>query len=364
MVAFVLGCLVAGRPRKCSGSVFHVSLPRLEKVIRVLNYASFAALLIFLLRSARVFGVSAYLTDPDAIRLGYEDLGRVGPLALLLSAVYPLSVCSLIHVLVSKKVRWFTAVGLFLPAVQGFVTMSRNNLAVPLIAGAFVWFYYRGWRGLNRRIMTVCAGALALVLLYFVGVGFWYGKEATAPEYSLYRTRDINLTSSVGLQLAFPYMYATGNFPTLQAAMKDVRGRLWGMRTLFPIARLLYGAGLLQERPENASLEFYYVPIPFNTATYLLGLYEDFGSVGIVVYPFLLGCVATRLYLAMRARPTIFSLGCTAVLMAVIVYSVFISLGSTFQVWFWVIALFFISRKCTIRLPNVGSVAQGAPATS
>lgn len=359
ILAFVLGCLIAGRPRNCRGSVFSVSLQRLEKVIRVLDYTSLAGLLIFLLRSARVFGLSAYLNDPDVIRLGYEDLGRVGPLALLLSAIYPLSVCSLIHVLVSKKVRWFAGVGLILPAVQGFLTMSRNNLGVPLIAGAFVWFYYRGWRGLNRRIMTVCAGALALVLLYFVGVGFWYGKEATAPEYSLYRDRDISITSSVGLQLAFPYMYATGNFPTLQAAMGDVHGRLWGERTLFPIARLLYGIGLLQERPENATLEFYYVPVPFNTETYLFGIYEDFGSAGIIVYPFLLGCVGTRLYLAMRERPTIFSVGCTAVLMVVIVYSVFISLASTFQVWLWVITLLAISRKCTVLLPNVGLTTQG-----
>lgn len=346
VLAFVVGCLTAGRPYQAKESSLQVALEPLEKAIRILDYLSITGLLFFLMRSALVFGLSAYLTDPDAIRLGYEDLGRVGALALLLSAIYPLFVCSLIHVLESRKLHWFTVVGLLLPAVQGFVTMSRNNLAVPLISGVFAWFYYRGWRSLNLTILRRFALAFALVVLYFIGVGFWYGKVATSEDYTLYRVKDVNVTSQVGLQLAFPYMYATGGFPTLQAAMEDVRTHLWGVRTLFPIARVFYGVGLLDDRPENASLEFYYVPVPFNTATYLFGFYEDFGIAGVIVCPFLLGFLSTRLYLEMKAGASIFSLGCTGVLMAVIVYSVFIGLASTVQVWYSVIALFVISRRC------------------
>jgi hypothetical protein len=37
------------------------------------------------------------------------------------------------------------------------------------------------------------------------------------------------------------------------------------------------------------------------------------------------------------------------VLMAVIVYSVFIGLASMFQTWYCVIALLFISAQCSIR---------------
>ncbi len=348
MVAFVAGCLAAGRAPKCNGARLQIALPPLEKAIRILDYMNLVGLFLFVVRATRTFGLSAYLSEPDTIRLNYEDLGRIGGLALLLAAAFPLFACSLVHFLLSKKLRWFTVVGLLLPAAQGFVTMSRNNFAVPLISGVFVWFYFRGWRGLNRRLIAACAWAALVVALYFIGVGFWYGKVASSPEYSLYRNRDLNVTSAVGLQLIVPYMYATGNFPTLQAAMGEVHGRLWGQRTFFPAARLFYGMGLLQNRPENASLEFYFVPVPFNTETYLFGLYEDFGTVGVIVGPFLFGLLGTALYLRMRTRPSLFSMGGAAAVMAVVVYSVFISLGSTIQVWYWITALLIISRRCCV----------------
>lgn len=353
MLAFALGCLVAGKPKNSEPFSAQISLPRLERAIRILNCLDFAGLFFFLLLSARVFGISAFFNDPTIIRLDYPDLGRFGSLWLLLLANYPLFICSVIHLLTSKKFRWFTAIGLFLPIVQGFLMMSRNTFAVPLISGAFVWLYYHGSRALSRRVLSGCALALVFVGLYFVGVGFWYGKLASSPDYSFYKSKDLNVTSQIMLQFIDPYMYATGNFPTLQAAMGDVHGRLWGMRTFFPIARALYAVGFLHDRPENASLEFYFIPIPFNASTYLFSLYEDFGTAGIIIYPFFLGWLGTKLYLRMRAQPTIFILGSTAVLMTAIVYSVFIALASTFTVWYCLVALFMVSRRCAVKSARV-----------
>ena len=127
---------------------------------------------------------------------------------MLLSAIYPLFICSVVHtyLLESKKLQPFTLIGLSLPAIQGYLTVSRNSLAVPIITGVFVWFYYRGWRSLSRKIISRGALALLLVGVYFVGVGFWYGKLASSADYSYYKLEDINVTSQAALQLVDPYI--------------------------------------------------------------------------------------------------------------------------------------------------------------
>ena len=114
----------------------------------------------------------------------------------------------------------------------------------------------------------------------------------------------------IGLDLLFsnPYIYATGSFVTMQQAMDDVRGQVWGTRTFFPIARFLYAIDALKQRPEEANMDFYLVPIPYNTYTYLFAFYEDFGLAGVLFFPFLLGYLETRLYLSMKAQTTLFSI--------------------------------------------------------
>jgi oligosaccharide repeat unit polymerase len=348
-IVFVLGCLAVGKPRRRVEAKFNISLPRLERAIWVLIGLSLAGLFFYLLRVVQSFGISTYIRDPSVLRTDWEDLGHMGPLLLLLSAIYPLFICSVIHLLESKKLRSFTLIGLSLPAIQGYLTVSRNALAVPIISGVFVWFYYRGWRSFSRKIISRGALALLFIGVYFVGIGFWYGKLASSANYSYYKLEDINVTSQVALQFVDPYIYTTVNFPTLQQALGDVHGRTWGTRTFFPVAQVLYTLGLLHDRPEFANMQFYNVPIPSNSATYLLSIYEDFGMAGVVIYPFLLGYIGTKVYLNMRSHPTIFSIGNTAVLMAVIIYSIFIELGSMFQVWYCVGALLIVSRRCIVK---------------
>jgi oligosaccharide repeat unit polymerase len=261
---------------------------------------------------------------------------------------YPLSVCSLIHFLGSNRLRWFSATGFLLPFAQGYLTMSRNSMAIPVATALLVWIYLRGWRTLNRQLLIWSTRILGIIVVYFIGVGAWFGKLASS-DTSAYSQEDFNVRSQIAMQFVDPYIYATADFPTLQAAMADVHGHLWGVRTLFPIARLVYALGLLRERPENASLEFYFVPIPSNATTYLFSVYEDFGAVGIVVFPFLFGLAATKVYLRMREAPSIVLVGGAAAFMVVVLYSVFIALGSTILVWSYVCVLYVISRLCVLR---------------
>lgn len=52
--------------------------------------------------------------------------------------------------------------------------------------------------------------------------------------------------------------------------------------------------------------EFYLIPIPFNTFTYLNVFYSDFGVIGLLILPGLFGFAVTHLYTRMRLRPSFF----------------------------------------------------------
>jgi oligosaccharide repeat unit polymerase len=356
MIAFTCGCVCAGSARRPSAATFEITLRPLEKAIKVLIFINLTGMIFFAARMAGTFGIQAYFNDPSEIRLNYEDLGRIGWLALLLLANYPVFVGSLVHYLASRKIRWFTVVGLCLPMFQGYLTMSRNALAIPVATGLFAWIYFRGWKTPNRRLLKGSVLVLGAVAVYFVAVGAWYGKLVTS-ENSSYNKQDFNLSSQIALQLVDPYIYVTAGIPTLQAAMGDVHYHLWGTRTFFPIARLLYAAGLLRERPENASLEFYFVPIPSNVYTNLFSFYEDFGIAGMILCPFVLGFLETKLYLRMRDRPDLFSISGAAACMVIAAYSVFIALNSTIQVWYFLAAMLIISRQLDPKLSKVKQLA-------
>ena len=67
----------------------------------------------------------------------------------------------------------------------------------------------------------------------------------------------------------------------------------WGQSTFAPFLRILSRTGLFTERPRFE--ENYDTPVPTNTSTYLKNLDSDFGFIGVVLFPYVLGFVMTFL---------------------------------------------------------------------
>jgi oligosaccharide repeat unit polymerase len=350
MVAFVLGCMIAGKNAISRPTAIDLSTEPLQKAIKLLLFMNFVGLGFYLIKMQGTLGLLLYFTDPSEIHGSFDDLGRIGPVALLLLVNFPVFACSLIHFLKAKKLHWFSTVGLGLPLIQSYVFADRNSLAIAAITSLFVWIYFNQWRQFNRKILKVASALACLIATYFMVGGLLYGKLISSESKS-YNEENYNVTSGAAIALANPYMYATGAFPTMQAAIADVHGKLWGSRTFFPAARLLYGIGLIQQRPENASMDFYFVPIPFNTYTHLFSFYEDFGLAGAILLPFLLGWWQTKSYLEMKLRPTLFSIGATAAFMTINIYSIFIALESTILIWYFFSLIFVVSRACSSNAP-------------
>jgi oligosaccharide repeat unit polymerase len=349
ILAFVAGCIIAGCGKDpsedgchLSGTLHHESF---ELVIKVLFALNLVGTLVFAYRMNSSYGLTTYITDPGIIRGDFDEWGRVGLLALLMMLDYPLVVCSWVHYLLTKKWRWFTIVSLLLVLVQTYLRTDRGSLTVYVISMLSLWLYWNRWRSLNWRILRRLGVIAALLLTYFLAVGLLYGK-LVSEHTDVFDQRDFRVNSEAGLVLATPYIYATASVLGFQEAMRDVDDRSWGTHTFFPVARALYGLGILHERPEGFTFDFYLVPVPVNTYTHLIAYYQDFGIAGVILLPLILGYAETCLYLRMKASPTLLSLGASSAFTALNLFSVFVPLITSLSFWYYFATLAGISRFC------------------
>jgi oligosaccharide repeat unit polymerase len=346
MVAFVGGCLAAGRLKSLSETTLEIRLDRLESAMRILLILNFIGILVYLKRIQGLFGLSSYLTDPSVIRTNFDELSRIGWVAVLTLLNYPLFSLSLVHYLTSKRLRLISAIGMILPCIQSYIQTDRISLAILLFSGSLTWVYFNRWNSVNRQILRIMALLSILMVSYFIGAGYLYGK-LVSERMEAFGAANFDETPQFAMYVIDPYIYATGSFPTFQEAMNDVHDTRLGARTFFPVARLLYALDLLRDRPEGASMEVYNIPVPINTTTYLFSFYEDFGTLGVILFPFFLGWLQTRLYLRLKKWPTFFSLTGTAGFVMTDLLSTFISLITTINVWYFLAVVYVVSRHCT-----------------
>src|ERR1700737_1347887 len=313
--------------------------------MRILVMLNFCGVLLYLKRIQGVFEISVYLTGPSVIRDNFDEWSRIGWVGVFTLLNYPLFACSLIYYLRSKRLHLINAIGIVFPCIQSYIQTDRITLAILLFSGSMTWIYFNRWNTLNRRLIRMVVYSCLLMLSYFIGAGYLYGK-LVFERVEAFGVDSFNATPQFAMFLIDPYLYATGSFPTFQEAMNEEDHMRWGARTFFPVARLLYAMNLLRERPEGASMEVYNVPVPINTCTYLFSFYEDFGIPGVVLFPFFLGWLQTRLYLRMKKSPTLFSLTGTAGFLMTDLLSTFIALITTINVWYFLAVVYGVSRYC------------------
>lgn len=368
MTSFVVGCLLAAwRPIKRRNRLRPglASLAAFRLTIFVLLTLATTGTISFAVRMARLYRFQTYFTEPSVIRADSENWTSMGALGALVLLCYPLFVCSFIDVLNTKKVSWYTALGLIVPVVETYLSTGRGNLITFMICAFFIWIYHSKRRSLDRKVVLFLAVGIVCGLIFFLAVGGLYDKlvKITSPAAQYAK---ITPDSEFELRLLDPYIYATGEFPAFQAATKDLDGWSWGTQSLYPVARVLYKVGLLERKPGAASFTFYFVPIPFNTYTWLFTFYSDFGIYGVLLLPGVVGWGETRLYLRMREIPTIFSVSGSAALAAATALTPFGFIQYDFILWYFLLVMFFVSQatRVTRHDPRAGHTSRATTSES
>jgi len=103
------------------------------------------------------------------------------------------------------------------------------------------------------------------------------------------------------------YLYFSAHPGTLNAYLKAEDKNLFpGSYTLAPLYRIFVRFGLADPVPPYP--KFYNIPIPVNTGTYLLEIHAEYGIVGVLMIPYLLGLVSTMMWLKIRKQGGIMSI--------------------------------------------------------
>jgi|YNPNPStandDraft_1061719.scaffolds.fasta_scaffold27715_2 oligosaccharide repeat unit polymerase len=234
----------------------------------------------------------------------FGDLTKLGVVGIAYSSNVVL--LPLVAMYVTKYRRmpiWLWAVVIYALAVM-LMDPSRTMLLVATSWAVFAWLYMER----KRR----AAHTLALVALA-VGFGVFFLlsqarllKGTFGPQNYLYDYSNLRNTPFEGFLDA--YIYATGSVPAFDVFVRRVNldGFTYGFETFGPVLRL---ANVVDPRvlyPKSVR-DFSLIPFPYNTYTFLDAFYSDFGWLGVLLGPFLMGLVSQNLYRNAREKGSFLS---------------------------------------------------------
>lgn len=224
---------------------------------------------------------------PELGLAGASYIGTFAPAACALSGIY------------TARVGKLTIAGLAplaLVALSGVLTMGRATtiLAIVWFGTAFLYtprakFKVYKWQAI--------VGAILAVSVLVGGISLVSGTRGLAVnDYSV--SPAMERASNYAPLLPPLFFYGTGSVVGFSNYLENQDRNphaFWGMYTFAPILRGLSHLGLDTQVPFYE--ENYYTPTDINVLTYLKNLHSDFGPLGVLLFPYLLGGVMTWLKL-------------------------------------------------------------------
>lgn len=136
---------------------------------------------------------------------------------------------------------------------------------------------------------------IVLFFLFFVSV--YQARSNISGESPLMRYALLPLTEPI---LIF-YIYVTGPFYAFSEGIKEVKSLMYGQNIMTPFAKLLTYLKIIASDPDelksiSTGRPPAVIPFWFNTYTYLYDWYKDFGVLGTIIGPYLLGLLSGFFY--------------------------------------------------------------------
>lgn len=231
---------------------------------------------------------------------------------------FVLSACTLagIYTAVRGKISFVSVLPLILVVVQGIGSMGRTGIIIAGILFITPFFYTPNSRLLKGKVIIrlILAGALIVGIFTLIssirGLTVRFKHENSNMETL---REQVSFLPSLYFYLSGPPVVFS---EYLKAGGEDV---FPGAYTLRPLFNVLSKFGLVERFSTYSA--FYFTPEPMNAATYLRYVHADFGSVGIMFFPYVLGVVLTILHFKINQRPTLIRLVLIAHLFVIIFLS-------------------------------------------
>jgi oligosaccharide repeat unit polymerase len=272
-----------------------------------------------------------------------KDLGLVGVLLSTNQAILPMAT---IYLKLDRRLSPGVVFILVYSLLVSALLPGRTALFVSLSWSFFVWLYIGPsviWR--KQLVILALLGLTFSVLFVFAQASLNKGtqsEQAEITEYSRFKGTSLEPLTDI-------YVYGTGSLPAFDkfSFAVDLRGYTWGFESFGAVLRM---ANLINPNvayPETVR-QPELIPFPYNTFTFLDAFYSDFGTLGILVGPLIMGIGSQILYKIAKEYPHNFLATYSVAWAASILVSCFNVNRLTWVVtWYYLVIGVFISLILT-----------------
>lgn len=180
--------------------------------------------------------------------------------------------------------------------IHGLASVGRAGIFLAFLEFAIVFFLFRHlitnsstkFKASKKNIVI----AVFIILILFIGsTTIIRTIRGTFEEYKA-STQTLKTLEKSYLITPSIYFYFSSNIGVLSKYFEHGgEEKLFGENTFLPVYNLLSRFGLVHEL--QIYPKGYYIPIWSNSATFIRELHEDYGYVGVFLFPFLLGLITT-----------------------------------------------------------------------
>lgn len=293
----------------------------IEILIFVFCILAFIGVLYTWINILRNFGsFTSFLANGNLI---YSERVRgSGPSSIPYLASFALAATSLVGIRIAWSGKFFSflnIIPLCLVFLHDLALMGRTGIfmALGLFFTPFLVFFKIKKRqcGIKKRNVDYKKAVIIAMLLSFAairGANFVRVIRGGFEGYDIPMSGVLEFLHKIGLFIPSLYVYFAGPPVVLSEILHIdpmIMGRDYipGMLTFAPFFRFLSKLGISPPVPFYG--EFVDVGIGFmNAGTYLKEIYLDFGMLGIIIIPYLLGFISTFFFYRVRVFPNAFNL--------------------------------------------------------
>jgi oligosaccharide repeat unit polymerase len=280
-------------------SYFSINLRFLSGVIIVLSILSSITIVYQFILVTRFFGSLGAAIIQGNLLYGMRVTGEFGGIPYLGS--FPLAACCLagIYTALRRKVTFLSVLPFFLVGLHGVIVMGRWNILVAAYLFLTAFLYTPHKRFVKRRTIVV----FIMIAVLALGSVIFISSTRKLKIHFRYENQEMEGVRSLILFLPSIYFYLSSPPVAFSEYLYIGEEEFYpGSYTFKPMYNILAKFDLVDPLPMFNP--FICTPEPINAGTYLREIHADFGSLGVMLFPYVLGIFLTILFLMIRRRPT------------------------------------------------------------
>ncbi len=299
---------------------------------------TFAYLISYLVTYLIVGYITIFTAMPDIARKGWNLFG-FGLLVQSIPSILYLIVLFIFLTKAQTKRKFILIFLFFIAFITYFLLLQRYYLIFAIfISSVFLYYSSNKLRPRNVFIVFTILGSL-----FFWISSIRLGRYATNFLYYLSRMK-FNIKYSY---LTEPYMYIVMNLENFVNSVSKLKFFTYGLSTfdfIFALTGLKHPVTEYLHLPEYPNL----ITTSYNTYTMFFIYYWDYGLIGLMLIPFILGFTFSVLYYKMRREPNIHTISIYSIFSFVIAFSFFVPLISFLHFVFNLTLIYLITKLIII----------------